>query len=89
MSFLTSVIPGWHRKFTSAADHNFYEEGPRALRVVGIRINDVTSGGSLSLTLGDQSITYDNLSEGEVLTGEWGGSLASGSNVDSFHVFYR
>jgi len=89
MSFLLSVIPGWHQEFTTAANHDLLTEGPQpAVKVVGIRINDVTSGTSLSLKMGGTTVTYDNLAEGEVLTCTFGDIIASGSNVDSVIVYY-
>jgi hypothetical protein len=91
MSYTFSVIPGGHKKFTTAADHDFNSEKPNKslFQCVGVRINDTTSGTSLELLIGSQSVVYNNLVEGEVITGMFSGLVASGSTCDSVITFYR
>ena len=90
MSFLDAVIPGSHRLFTTAADRDFLTDGPSdALLVVGIRVDDITSGTDLDLTLGDSHVVYQNLAAGETLTGTFQGLVAATSDVDTIQVFYR
>jgi hypothetical protein len=84
-----SVIPGAHLKLTTAADRDLNDLKPGGAKFpVGIRINDVTSGGSIVLRMAGSEVAYDNCSEGEVLIGRWDKIEATGSNVDSVIVLY-
>lgn len=84
-----SVIPGAHLKLTTAADRDLQDLRPGGSKFcVGIRINDVTSGGSLVLRANGAEVQYDNLSVGEVLIGRYDKIESTGSTVDSVIVFY-
>ena len=90
MSFLDAVIPGGHKLFTTAANHDFLAEGPEdALVVVGLRVNDTTTASALDLVLGADSVLYSNLADGEILTGTFQGLVGATSTADSVIVFYR
>jgi hypothetical protein len=84
-----SVIPAFHKEFTAAADRDLMDLSPSGARmVVGLRINDVTSGTTLALEMSGTNVEYDNLQVGEVLIGRFNKIESTNSTVDSVIVFY-
>lgn len=86
-ALFTAVIPAYHKEF-SDADSDFMSNAPTgAKKVVAVRVNDVTSGTTLSLDMGGAAVAYDNCAVGEVLVGSFTSINAAG-NVDSVIVYY-
>lgn len=84
-----SLIPGTHKEFATSSDQYLEADAPVGGKyVVGIRINDVTSGGSLTLRMGGNEVTYDFCSVGEVLVGRYDKIESTASSVDSVIVYY-
>ena len=88
-AILGSLIPGAHLKLTTAADRDLNDLKPGGAKFpVGIRINDVTSGGSIVLRMAGSEVAYDNCAVGEVISGCFDKIESTSSTVDSVIVYY-
>jgi hypothetical protein len=86
-AFWNAVIPAFHKEFADA-DSDFMDNAPTgAIAVVGIRVNDVTSGTTLSLDMGGAAVAYDSVAVGEEIAGRFTAINAAG-DVDSIIVYY-
>ncbi len=83
-SYFTSMIPdGCEEKDASAADYQC------KAGTIGFRVNSVTAGSSVRvLTTGSQTVTFDNLSNGEDIVLHCSKIIAAGTDCDSIHLFY-
>ena len=90
MALFSAVIPSFHKEHaTPSSDVNFLTSKPTgASAVVGIRINDVSSGTTLELKMGGADVEYDNCAVGEEIAGNFTGTTAAGTTVDSIIVYY-
>lgn len=88
--FWNAVIPALHKEFPGNADADFMASGPSGAKAaVGFRVNDVTSGTSVSID--DQSgtaVVYDNMVAGEEIAGRFQAINNTGTTADSIIVYY-
>lgn len=86
-AYYNAVIPAFHKEFADS-DVDFMANAPTGARaVVGVRVNDVGSGTTLSLDMGGVAVAYDNCAVGEELAGRFT-SMNAASTVDSIIVYY-
>ncbi len=90
MSLFSAIIPSFHKKFTTGSDVLLMSTGKptQAQQVVGIRINDVTSGTTITLRMSGVEVEYDNCAVGEVISGQFDKIESTNSTVDSVIVYY-
>jgi len=83
-----AVIPGFVKEFADG-DTAFMEgnEPTNAKKVVGIRVNDITTGAILSLDIAGSAIAFDGCVVGEEIAGNFT-AINAASTVDSIHVYY-
>jgi len=87
-ALFNAVIPGFHKEVADA-DVDFMDgnEPTGAKKVVGVRINDITTGAICSLDMAGVAVAYDGCVVGEVLVGNFT-SLNAAGTVDSVIVLY-
>ncbi len=84
----TAVIPAFHKEVADAdVDFMSGNEPTGATKVVGVRINDITTGAICSLDMGNVAVAYDGCVVGEVIAGNFT-ALNAASTVDSVIVFF-
>jgi hypothetical protein len=90
MALFSAIIPSFHKEFTAAADRAIMgaDKPTNANKVVGIRINDVTSGTTIVLRMSGTEVAYDNCAVGEVISGCFDKIESTSSTVDSVIVYY-
>ncbi len=90
MSLFSAIIPSIHKEFATAADKALMgtDKPSNATQVVGLRINDVTSGTTITLRMSGVEVEYDNCAVGEVISGQFDKIESTNSTVDSVIVYY-
>jgi len=87
-ALFSAVIPGFVKEFADG-DTAFMEgnEPSGAKAVVGLRINDITTGAILSVDINSTAIAFDGCAVGEEIAGRFT-AINAASTVDSIHVYY-
>jgi hypothetical protein len=90
MALFSAVIPSFHKEHaTPSSDVDFVTAKPTGAQAcVGVRVNDVTSGTSLGLKMAGVTVAYDNCAVGEEIAGNFTGTVAASTTVDSIIAYY-
>lgn len=84
MSFFSAVIGDGHTEFTVDSANQWMPK-----HMIGLRINDITSGTALQLEdMDGTSIVYNGLAVGDELVGQFRRTLAAGTTLDEIVVFH-
>ena len=86
-ALFSAVIPGFVKEFADS-DADFMANAPTGAKaVVGLRINDITTGAILSVDINSTAIAFDGCAVGEEIAGRFT-AINAASTVDSIHVYY-